>query len=195
MPYMKQNNTSLYVHRESNHPPSIIKNIPKAVNRRLSTISSNDAVFDAAAPPYQEALTKSGYQHQLRYEPPSRNNNNEKRKRKRNITWFNPPYSANVATNVGKKFLNLLEKCFPPGHQLRKILNRNTVKISYSCMPNVHQIITSHNKSILRAEKTADRARNTRSCNCRKDNPCPLEGNCLASGIIYQALVTRQDTL
>ena len=28
-------------------------------------------------------------------------NNNKKRRRK--ITWFNPPYSKNVATNIGKK--------------------------------------------------------------------------------------------
>ena len=27
-PYTKPNNTPLYVHRESNHPPSIIQNIP-----------------------------------------------------------------------------------------------------------------------------------------------------------------------
>ena len=34
-PYMKPNNTPVYVHVESNHPPSIIKNIPKSVSKRL----------------------------------------------------------------------------------------------------------------------------------------------------------------
>ena len=28
-PFMKSNNTPLYVHKDSNHPPSIIKNIPE----------------------------------------------------------------------------------------------------------------------------------------------------------------------
>ena len=40
-PYMKPNNTILYVNRLSNHPPAVIKNIPENVNRRLSSISCN----------------------------------------------------------------------------------------------------------------------------------------------------------
>ena len=32
--------------------------------------------------------------------------------RKRNIIWFNPPYSANVVTKVGKHFLSLLDNIF-----------------------------------------------------------------------------------
>jgi hypothetical protein len=113
---MKPNNKPLYVHSESNHPPSIIRNIPISINKRLSNISSNEEVFKAATPPYQEALKESGYDYQLKYNPPpqSTNTNSRKRNRQRNITWFNPPYSESVATNVGKKFLILLDKCFPP---------------------------------------------------------------------------------
>ena len=40
-PYMKPGNNPIYINQKSNHPPSIIKNIPAAVNRRLSEISSN----------------------------------------------------------------------------------------------------------------------------------------------------------
>ena len=40
-PYNKPNNTPLYVHRLSNHPPSILKNIPEGVNQRLSSLSSS----------------------------------------------------------------------------------------------------------------------------------------------------------
>ena len=36
-----------------------------------------------------------------------------KEKRKRNIIWFNPPFSLGVKTNVGKKFLALVDKHFP----------------------------------------------------------------------------------
>ena len=39
MAYTKPGNTPLYVNRKSNHPPRIIENIPKSINRRLSEIS------------------------------------------------------------------------------------------------------------------------------------------------------------
>ena len=51
----------------------------------------------------------------------------EKRSRKRNVIWFNPPFSANVATNIGRKFLKAIDECFPKGHPLHKICNRNTL--------------------------------------------------------------------
>ena len=195
-PFMKPNNVPLYVHKESNHPEPIIKNIPESINKRLSDISSNEAAFNKATPAYQEALRKSGYRYKLKYKPQSNSQNNNKRKRNRtrNITWFNPPYSSNVSTNIGKKFFRLLDKCFPPGHQLHKLLNRNTVKLSYSCMPNVSQIITAHNKYILKCKEPEEVAKTT-NCNCRKERQCPLNNNCLTSGVIYQAIVTRQDTM
>ena len=195
-PFMKPNNKPLYVHKQSNHPPNIIKNIPESINRRLSSISSNETIFNEAAPEYQQALKNSGYEYVLKYKSkPQANNNgetsNKKRNRKRNISWFNPPNSENVATNVGQKFLGIIDKCFPTGHHLHKILNRNTVKVSYSCMPNMKQTISNHNKSMTRREKPQDPVQT--NCNCRNTNLCPLDQNCLTSGIVYQATVTRQD--
>ena len=66
-PYTKPNNNTVYVHAQSNHPPSIIKNIPPAINKRLSELSSNEAEFNKAKQPYQEALIDSGYNYELRY--------------------------------------------------------------------------------------------------------------------------------
>ena len=40
-------------------------------------------------------------------------------------------------------FLNMIDECFPKSHRLHKIFNRNTLKLSYSCMQN---IISSYNK-------------------------------------------------
>ena len=61
-PFMKPNNKLLYVNRQSNHPPALLKNIPENVNKRLTSISSSRNVFDAAIPPYQKkALDESGY--------------------------------------------------------------------------------------------------------------------------------------
>lgn len=53
---MRQNNAPLYVHIEGSHPPSVIKNIPGSINKRLYTISSNEAIQWSGTNLYQEAL-------------------------------------------------------------------------------------------------------------------------------------------
>ena len=180
-PYKKPNDTINYIHRESNHPPSIIHNLPKGIGIRLSTNSSSNEIFQEAAKPYNDALKQNGYKQLLmcsknenvqdKREKTTRKSAQEnmslpkniqneeikeinKDKRRRKITWFNPPYSKNVATNIGKKLFSLLSMCFPPENKLYKIINKNTIKLSYSCMNSIHQIITSHNKTVLSNEKS-----------------------------------------
>ena len=191
-PYIKPNYQPIYINKKSNHPPSIIKNIPAAVNRRLSNISANEDVFKGAIPPYQEALNKAGYEHQLSYQPKT-NLGNSRRNRPRNITWFNPPFSRNVATNVGAKFLKTIDSCFPPSHPLAKIINRNTVKVSYRCMPNMGKVIAQHNMKVAKQNSAAQPI--PPCCNCRGGpTNCPVEGACLTDGVVYQATVLREDT-
>ena len=43
---MKPNNKLSYVHRQSNHPPTLLKNIPLNINKRLTNSSSSKEVFD-----------------------------------------------------------------------------------------------------------------------------------------------------
>ena len=164
-PYAKSLSTPLYVHSQSNHPPKILENIPEAINRRLCSISSDEDVFNEAAPPYQEALRKSGYTHKLEFRPPPQEPATQKRKRRRNVVWFNPPYNKNVRTNIGKEFISLINRSFPAGHKLRKIFNRNTVKLSYSCMPNVKQLIDGHNKAVLQSAQHSTAAARLREEN------------------------------
>ena len=73
-----------------------------------------------------------------------------KKSLKRNILWFNQPYSKSVKTNICKIFLCLINKNFPPTHKYRKIFNRNFIKISYSCMPNIKSKISTHNKKKIK---------------------------------------------
>ena len=187
-PYKKENDCPIYIHKHSNHPPTIIKNIPESVNRRLCSISSNAAVFREETTEYQTALANGGHTHKIEFTPPT--NNTKKRNRGRKITWINPPYSANVATNIGAKFLRIVDKCFPPAHPLSKIINRNTVKISYRCMPNMSQLLAKHNSKVRN-----QKAQNPQpGCNCRGGPPaCPVEGSCLTEGVVYQASVQRTD--
>ena len=119
-------------------PPNVISQIPRSIEKRLSSISSSQDIFDAAAPPYQKALTDSGHNHTLTYnKQPPRVTDEATAHRKRNILWYNPPYNAAVTTSIGKKFLALVSKHFGKDHPLRPILNRNVVKISYSCTKNL----------------------------------------------------------
>ena len=191
-PYMKPNNKILYVHRQSNHPPTLLKNIPLNINKRLSNISSSKEVFDKSIAPYQRALEESGYDHKLTYNPLPEQATRNRRKRTRNITWYNPPFASNVKSNLGRKFLHIVDKCFPKNHPLHKIFNRHTLKLSYSCMPNMKSILLSHNKHIL--SKTNTPMQQPDTCNCRKKPDCPLKGKYLQTNVIYQGTVTTETT-
>ena len=187
-PYTKPNDVPLYVHKHSNHPPSITQNIPKSVNRRLSALSSDEQVFASIPSTHQDALKNSGYDYKLNYDPPSQTQNRNTRSRKRAILYFNPPYSMSVKTNVGKIFLQLIDKHFPKTNPLSKIINRQKIKLSYRTTQNMKQIISSHNAKVL--GKSEEAPQEERTCNCRAKDSCPLEGKCLRDNIIYQATVT-----
>ena len=144
-PFNNTNNEINYVHKQSNHPPSIIQQLPLSVERRLSKLSSNEKIFNDSILIYQEALIKAGYNHKLTYQKHDQKKDNPQQ-RKRQIIWFNPPYSKNVTTKVGKFFLSLIDKHFPPHHKLHKLFNLNNVKISCSCLPNIKSLINGHNK-------------------------------------------------
>ena len=102
---------------------------------------------------YQKALEKSGYQQTLNYHPANENVTNNKQNTKRNVTWFNLPFSVNVKTKVGNYFLNLLRKHFPSCHKFTKLLNSNSIKVSYTCMSNITAKIHKHNKNTLEKVK------------------------------------------
>ena len=134
--------------------------LPNSISEKLSKNSSNQEIFNTAKVEYEDALKTSGYNIDLKFT----NNKLEKRKtRKQNIIWLNPLFIKSISTNVANTFLQLIAKHFPRSHKLHKIFNRNTVKVSYSCMNNMSKIIKGHNK------KVTSRLRDQRlKCNCRK---------------------------
>ena len=125
----------LYIHAQSNHPPIIKKHLLQMIGQRISDLSCDKVAFEKAAPEYNQALQRSGFKYTIMYKPLQsplhRSNNNNKKKRKRNIIWFNPSFSENVATNIGKEFFSLLSKHFPPNNRHHKIFNKQNVKLSY----------------------------------------------------------------
>ena len=190
-PYKKPNSTIKYVNKGSNHPPSITKNIPSSIQKRLNSISSCEREFIDAKDEYQRALTDAGCTHELAYDT-EKNKSADKRKRKRRIVWFNPPYSKNVATNIGKEFFNLLRIHFPKQHPLNHLFNKHTVKLSYSCTINMDGIIKAHNAKILRKEDD-NMAKDVKTCNCRDKPTCPVGNKCLRSNVVYKATAEYED--
>ena len=165
----------MYINKNSNHPPTVLRQLAKSVSKRISETSSNEQIFKESIPIYEEALKKSGFHEKLEYvrEEVDKHGKEEKKMRKQKIIWFNPPYSNNVKSNVGKQFLRLVRRHFPKGHKLNKIFNKNTLKVSYSCMRSMSSILTSHNKKILAEnEKQYE-------CNCSNKDESPLENKCL----------------
>ena len=179
-PYNKTNSIPQYVNAKSNHPPSILKEIPKSVSKRISSNSCNEQVFNAATPFYNDILDKCGYSERFTFE--KEQYTLERRNRGRNINCYNPPFSKNVKTNIAKQFLYFLDKHFGRNHKYHKIFNRNNVKISYSCMDNVKNIISSHNKRIINSGNEA----NGKTCNYRNKSICPLDNKCLINKIVYK---------
>ena len=55
-PYRKPNSETVYINKHSNHSPNILKELPKAVNKRITDISCNQDIFDAAKSTYEQAL-------------------------------------------------------------------------------------------------------------------------------------------
>ena len=154
-PFTKPNEDIKYVSKLSNHPPLVLQNIPVSINKRLSAISSNEEEFNSEKETYQKALKDANYDLMLHFDQEN-SQSSKKRKRRRNVLWFNPPFSLNVKTNIGKKFFAILDKHFPKENPLSKLFNRKTVKLSYSCMQSMKSFISGHNKKILSPSLTSN---------------------------------------
>ena len=64
------------------------------------------------------------------------------------------------------------------------LFNRTTVKISYSCMPNMDSYTYMHNHKVLNDKPPETRINNS---NCRNKDACPLPKSCQTKWIVYQA--------
>ena len=68
--------------------------------------------------------------------------------------------------------------------------------LSYICVPNMHNVTSAHNKAVLSKQPQLNNTINSKSKerNCRQKDSCPLSGKCLTYSVVYQAIVTRDDT-
>ena len=57
-PYRKPDNTPVYINKKSNHPPVVLKQLPKSIAKRISDISSDENIFCNSAPIHSKRLKK-----------------------------------------------------------------------------------------------------------------------------------------
>ena len=203
-PFRKEDTLPKYVNKDSNHPPAIIRNLPAMIEKRVSGLSSSQAMFDRHAPFYNRALKESGYRYEIKYTAqPNQNPPKKHRERYPNKYWFNPPFNMAVVTRVGEHFLKLIDKHFPKGSEFHKYFNRRTIKVSYCCCKNVASHIAQRNNKVMKSQeegeevlcrcKEKDRTAFGRLTEAEMDkskNECPLPGECQAKEVVYQAIVT-----
>ena len=191
--YHKPNSDKVYVHKLSNHPPSVLKNIQANTELRLSKLNSNEKLFKNNAEFYSKVLAKSGHNSALNYQKDlAQNKKSKKRKRPNNrITWYNPPWNCDLKTNLGKKFQNLISNHFKDDLAW---LNSRTIKLSYSTVNNVKADYTAHNRKLL--SKNSKKSKKVGACSChtiRKGVPrvCDMPEICSLKNVVYECKITE----
>ena len=102
--------------------------------------------------------------------------------------WFGSTHykTQKWKTNIGKVFLKLARKYFHKRHRCKKMFNTNTIKLSYSCNPNVTNLVKQHNNSVMKSDTNT----NKKDCNCINKDNCSLDRKSLVERIVYEATVS-----
>ena len=95
-----------------------------------------------------------------------------------------------MKTQIGKEFLKLIDTAFPQTNPLHKLFTRQTVKVSYKCMPNMAKAVAQHNVKTLKDD--TQRIVQQPGCNCQGGpGQCSVQGKCLTDSVVYRATVTE----
>ena len=89
-PFRKENNKPIYINKNSNHPPSFLKQLPKSIEKQISETSSNRDIFDKSIKPFKNSLKEIDFSETLKYIAPT--TNKEQKNIRRKIIWFKHPF-------------------------------------------------------------------------------------------------------
>ena len=222
-PFKKPNDNSKYLSKHSDHPKKVLESVPLTVAHRINMLCSNQEIFSSVKNDYEMDLKLQGYKNvSLEYKPPenleermvhSENKKKKNEKKSRQILWFVPPFTKQIdrGTSVGRKFFTIIDTCIPKTHPLHKIINRNTIKMSYRTMPNFGKIVKGLNKKVTdkfikKRQKESDKNLNEskkprgrpkyatkKDCNCARTHPCPLDNKCNRSEVVYKAVINSSN--
>ena len=82
-PCRKANDKPTQMDKNSNHPPSLLKQLKKFIEKRFSETSSSNDIFDKSLKFYHDALKDSGFSNGLHYVESNSNTNDNKREDKK----------------------------------------------------------------------------------------------------------------
>jgi len=99
-----------------------------------------------------------------------------------------------LKTKFGKQFLELVSKHFPRHYKMYPILNRNTLKMSYSCTANIKIIIQGHNKKVLMEKKKMTTTEKELTAGPQGRKTAPLTGSATGE-MSYTKLLHKTPTL
>ena len=84
-PFRKPNSDPISIDINSNHPPQILKQLPKSISKRLSKNSSSKEVFDKSKVLYEKSLENKGFYENLIYHQDNGNKNQYQKIKKRQL--------------------------------------------------------------------------------------------------------------
>ena len=91
-----------------------------------------------------------------------------------------------MKTNIGSFFYRSIKKHFQPKYKLYRIFNRNNLKLSYFCIPNLKSLINIHNQNMLQGQPQST----AKICNCLQKEDFPMNGLCLTESLLYCTTIT-----
>ena len=135
------------------------------ISNRIFENSCDKNHFYKTALDYNIALKDSKFNDNATYIPsPSK-----RKTHKWQIICFNSQYCANMKTKIYKIFMRLLNQHFSRHHKYYKLFNRKKIKLIYSFMPNMNNVIRKHNSKIVKNRTPCT----IKTCNCCQKTDCP----------------------
>ena len=104
------------------------------------------------------------------------------------VIWFNPPYSQNGETNVGKLFIKPVRNHLRKNNKYQKIFHLNTSKLSHYCTTNAEK----WPRWIALLGKINDNSNH--KCNFRSKPNCSLNGECLIQCLVCKTTSTTSNS-
>ena len=150
------------------------------ISKLISEICCDKHEFEKAKGNYNKALEKTGFSEKIKYQVLLDCTN-----KKSSMVSLHKVANSHAQTNVGKIFMKLIVKHFTKHHRYHRRFNKNTIKLSYSCIQNMGNIIIKHNNKQLYQSLEQP----TRMGSCRDKASCPIDGNCLQKLFVYQAQI------
>ena len=100
-PYRKPNAKEKIININFNNPPRVKRELHNMIENILSALSKNKTMSNNYKESYEKALKNSGFNKVSEYSYQNYGTAGRK-KRKKQMLYYNPPFSATLKTEIGK---------------------------------------------------------------------------------------------